>query len=93
VERAGRSQATGCSTNLVERGLQMLAGWAAVALAGPAPGAVQDAARPNLVMGSTVQVVLGEVLPLWQVEPRFMCPWCRGGFTCASPRPRQVRRG
>src|SRR5437868_4695573 len=71
------SQATGCSTTgsseaCMLGGMALLWRWRARRQA-----AGQDAARPNLVMGSNVQVCWEKFCRYWQVEPRFvlMVPW------------------
>src|ERR1700748_2349419 len=68
---AGR-QDTGCSTSgpseaCMLGGMALLWRWRARRQA-----AGQDAARPNLVMGSNVQVCWEKFCRYWQVEPRFV---------------------
>ncbi len=65
-------QATGCSTTgsseaCMLGGMALLWRWRARRQA-----AGQDAARPNLVMGSNVQVCWEKFCRYWQVEPRFV---------------------
>ena len=66
------SQATGCSTTgsseaCMLGGMALLWRWRARRQA-----AGQDAARPNMVMGSNVQVCWEKFCRYWQVEPRFV---------------------
>jgi len=66
------SGATGCSTTgsseaCMLGGMALLWRWRARRQA-----AGQDAARPNLVMGSNVQVCWEKFCRYWQVEPRFV---------------------
>ena len=66
------SKATGCSTTgsseaCMLGGMALLWRWRARRQA-----AGQDAARPNLVMGSNVQVCWEKFCRYWQVEPRFV---------------------
>ena len=66
------SQATGCSTTgsseaCMLGGMALLWRWRARRQA-----AGQDTARPNLVMGSNVQVCWEKFCRYWQVEPRFV---------------------
>jgi len=66
------SQATGCSTTgsseaCMLGGMALLWRWRARRRA-----AGQDAARPNMVMGSNVQVCWEKFCRYWQVEPRFV---------------------
>ena len=66
------SQATGCSTTgsseaCMLGGMALLWRWRARRQA-----AGQDASRPNLVMGSNVQVCWEKFCRYWQVEPRFV---------------------
>jgi glutamate decarboxylase len=66
------SEATGCSTTgsseaCMLGGMALLWRWRARRQA-----AGQDAARPNLVMGSNVQVCWEKFCRYWQVEPRFV---------------------
>ena len=65
-------QATGCSTTgsseaCMLGGMALLWRWRARRQA-----AKQDAARPNMVMGSNVQVCWEKFCRYWQVEPRFV---------------------
>ena len=65
-------QATGCSTTgsseaCMLGGMALLWRWRARRQA-----AGQDAARPNMVMGSNVQVCWEKFCRYWQVEPRFV---------------------
>src|SRR5256714_5097832 len=66
------SQATGCSTTgsseaCMLGGMALLWRWRARRQA-----AGQDAARPNLVMGSNVQVCWEKFCRYWDVEPRLV---------------------
>jgi len=66
------SQATGCSTTgssegCMLGGMALLWRWRARRQA-----AGHDAARPNMVMGSNVQVCWEKFCRYWQVEPRFV---------------------
>jgi len=66
------SQSTGCSTTgsseaCMLGGMALLWRWRARRRA-----AGQDAARPNMVMGSNVQVCWEKFCRYWQVEPRFV---------------------
>jgi glutamate decarboxylase len=66
------SEATGCSTTgsseaCMLGGMALLWRWQARRKA-----AGSDAARPNLVMGSNVQVCWEKFCRYWQVEPRFV---------------------
>jgi glutamate decarboxylase len=66
------SQATGCSTTgsseaCMLGGMALLWRWRARRQA-----AGQDTARPNMVMGSNVQVCWEKFCRYWQVEPRFV---------------------
>src|SRR5215469_14324658 len=66
------SQATGCSTTgsseaCMLGGMALLWRWRARRQA-----AGQDAARPNMVMGSNVQVCWEKFCRSWQVEPRYV---------------------
>ena len=66
------SQATGCSTTgsseaCMLGGMALLWRWRARQQA-----AGRDAARPNLVMGSNVQVCWEKFCRYWQVEPRYV---------------------
>jgi len=81
------SAATGCSTTgsseaCMLGGMALLWRWRARRQA-----AGLDASKPNLVMGSNVQVCWEKFCRYWQVEPA-MCRWCRDGCTCAASRPR-----
>src|SRR6516162_6093983 len=66
------NQATGCSTTgsseaCMLGGMALLWRWRARRKA-----AAQDAAKPNLVMGSNVQVCWEKFCRYWSVEPRFV---------------------
>jgi glutamate decarboxylase len=77
----------------VERGVHARRHGAAVALAREAPQAAgKDTARPNLVMGSNVQVCWEKFCRYWDVEPKYV-PSSRAGTTWAPPRrPRCATR-
>ncbi len=57
----------------IERGMHARRNGAAVALAGPAAGGRgRTRTRPNLVMGSNVQVCWEKFCRYWQVEPHYV---------------------
>jgi glutamate decarboxylase len=80
----GGSQATGCSTTgsseaCMLAGMALLWRWRARRQAGGL-----DVARPNLVMGSNVQVCWEKFCRYWQVEPRFV-PMAKGRLHLRGP--------
>ena len=83
VERAARAGGR-LLDHRVERGVHARRDGAAVALARAAPRRRADTARPNLVMGTNVQVCWEKFCRYWDVEPKYV-PLVPGRYHLGVP--------